>query len=377
MKKILVILKEPFLDRIPSLKTLLFYLADKGHHITLITSKSKRFGGLTDNHIRLETFYVTEREKRFELPTVVKLATCALSYAAKHKFDIILGGDAWGNVISYNIARLRQIPYIFFALEFPQIIDNNHLKLPFVLNQENNALRHADYVITHDSFHRDFISNHFSVPHDKFLLLPNASLTPELHAKSDFLKKKYSINNHTSIVLHSGGFGKWFRCKEIIKNAICWTHEINLIFHIGRDPGKDPYFTESQSIANKSAIKFSLTPLSNNELDEMISSADVGLALYSEEDLGYRATLMGLAAGKIGNYLKCGLPIIATRLPSLKYIEDYRCGVLINSESEIEAAIKYIISNRPMFSKNAHRCYRELWHPQRYLVTIDDVISNM
>lgn len=109
----------------------------------------------------------------------------------------------------------------------------------------------------------------------------------------------------------------------------------------------------------------------------MISSADVGLALYSEEELGYRATLMGLAAGKIGNYLKCGLPIIATRLPSLQYIEDYQCGVLINSESEIEEAIQLITSNRSVFSENAYRCYRELWQPQRYLAIIGKSISTL
>ena len=377
MKKILVILKEPFLDRIPSLKTLLLYLAENGHHITLITSKSSRFGGLTDNHIRLKTIYVNERERRFEMPTVIKLATRALSYAAKYNFDIILGGDAWGNVISYNIARLKKVPYIFFALEFPQIIDNKHLKLPLVLNHENNALRHADYIITHDSFHRGFISTHFSVTHDKFLLLPNASATPELHTNSDFLRKKHSINDQTIVVLHSGGFGKWFRCRELIEHAVCWSPKINLIFHIGRNPFNDPYFTEAQSIAKNTAIKFSLTPLSNNELDEMISSADVGLALYSEEELGYRATLMGLAAGKIGNYLKCGLPIIATRLPSLQYIEDYQCGVLINSESEIEEAIQLITSNRSVFSENAYRCYRELWQPQPYLAIIGKSISTL
>lgn len=96
MKQILVILKEPFLDRIPSLKTLLLFLAENGNHITLITSKSSRFGGLTNDHIRLKTIYVDERERHFEFPTVVKLAACALSYAVKHNFDIILGGDAWG-----------------------------------------------------------------------------------------------------------------------------------------------------------------------------------------------------------------------------------------------------------------------------------------
>lgn len=77
---------------------------------------------------------------------------------------------------------------------------------------------------------------------------------------------------------------------------------------------------------------FSLNPVSTYELDSLVASADVGIALYSEKELGYRATYMGLAAGKIGNYLKCGVPIIATKLLSLSYIETYQCGILVEKE---------------------------------------------
>ena len=41
MKNILLVLREPFLDRIPSLKSLLWFLANKGYKITIITSESK------------------------------------------------------------------------------------------------------------------------------------------------------------------------------------------------------------------------------------------------------------------------------------------------------------------------------------------------
>ena len=102
----------------------------------------------------------------------------------------------------------------------------------------------------------------------------------------------------------------------------------------------------------------------------MISSADIGLALYSVKELSYRAELMGLAAGKIGNYLKCGLPVIASRMPSLKYIKDYGCGILVDEESEIENAVSIIMEKKESYRENAFKCYRELWHPQNYLPEI-------
>jgi glycosyltransferase involved in cell wall biosynthesis len=112
----------------------------------------------------------------------------------------------------------------------------------------------------------------------------------------------------------------------------------------------------------------------------MISSTDIGIALYSIDKLGYRAELMGLAAGKIGNYLKCGIPVIATKIKSLEYIEEYKCGVLINSEEQMQNAIDTIMADFANYSQNAYRCYKELWHPNNYLYKImnytTEVISN-
>lgn len=109
----------------------------------------------------------------------------------------------------------------------------------------------------------------------------------------------------------------------------------------------------------------------------MISSADIGLAIYSEEHLGYRATLMGLAAGKIGNYLKCGIPVIASNMPSLSYLVDYKCGILINSENELEEAITTIKSSYESYRKNAFQCYNELWHPSNYIAKILNNIESL
>jgi len=87
---------------------------------------------------------------------------------------------------------------------------------------------------------------------------------------------------------------------------------------------------------------------------------------------------MGLAAGKIGNYLKCGVPVIATNLPSLKYIEDYKCGVLIDSFSELPTAIEKINKEYYTYRENTFRCYRELWDCSFYLdIILQTIIKDV
>lgn len=372
MKHILLVLREPFLDRIPSLKTLVWFLLNHNHRITLITSESNKFILLSFDHENLQIIKVKQRSKRFESPTTLKLLWKTLSFVLTRRVDYLMGGDAIGNIIASKISRLLVKKHIFFMLEYPQIITEKVQCLTRLQRLENKSLEKSDIIITHDKWHKQFLLTHFNL-NNKILLLPNSSFTPEIHMESNFLQKRLGVQGQ-KIVLHSGGFGKWFKCKELADSTYNWDKNVKLVFHVSHRVEDDKYFEEVYESDYRGKVLFSLNPVSTYELDSLVASADVGIALYSEKELGYRATYMGLAAGKIGNYLKCGVPIIATKLLSLSYIETYQCGILVEKEKDIASAINKILSNRDMYSKNAYRCYRELWHPESYLKKVGEII---
>lgn len=374
MKHILLILKEPFLDRIPSLKTLIWFLLNHNYQISLITSESNQFTLFSFEHENLSIIKVKQRTRRFELPTSLKLIWKVFLFVIRRKIEYIIGGDAMGNIIASNISRLFRKKHIFFMLEYPQIVTDAVPRLTRSQVLENRSLESADIIITHDNWHKQFLLSHFKVNEGDIFILPNSSFTPKVTIKSDFLQRRLNLEG-PKIVLHSGGFGKWFKCKELADSTLNWDGNIKLVFHVSHNVQDDEYFNSVYKTDYYGKVLFSLTPVSTYELDRLIASADVGIALYSEKDLGYRATYMGLAAGKIGNYLKCGIPIIATKLQSLSYIEDYQCGILINKEVDIAQAIRIILSNYFQFSQNAYRCYDELWYPERYLHKIMESLS--
>jgi glycosyltransferase involved in cell wall biosynthesis len=114
------------------------------------------------------------------------------------------------------------------------------------------------------------------------------------------------------------------------------------------------------------------------QLDNLVGSADIGIAWYDHDLLGYRAELLGLAAGKIGRYLKNGLPVIARNLPTIKeYLDRYECGICVDRLDEITAAIDTIKNDYERYSKNALRCYEELWKPEPYLQEIQRRIEKI
>lgn len=374
MGRILLILRMPFLDRIPSLKTLIMSLADSGYKITILTSESRQFTVNSFEHSNIEFIKIPEKKYKLACPTSLKLLFYTIKLLFKTEFNYIIGGDSIGNIISSKIIKLVKIKYIFFALEYPQIITKTHPKLSLIEKLENTALTEADFIITHDQWHKTFLINNFRLDGDKILLLPNASLTPEYNKRSNYLRDILNIPSNYTIVLHSGGFGEWFKCKELANCTVNWDKNIKLIFHLSHRLENDSYFESIYQHNYEGKIAFSLKPVNTYELDALVASADIGIALYSEDELGYRATYMGLASGKIGNYLKCGIPVIATKLPSLSYIEDFKCGILVKDECQIINAIHTILNDYQNYSLSAHNCYKELWYPEKYL---DNILNTL
>jgi glycosyltransferase involved in cell wall biosynthesis len=375
--KFLVLIREPYLDKIPNLKTLIWYLSKENNEIFIISSREEKYPDPSFSNQNIKIILISKRSGKFELPTSLKLGWKFIKIYIRKNPKICIGGDTYGNILLGWFNIFLHFKHIFLMLEYPQVITKSHPQLSTVEKLEIKVLKQADTVITHDDFHKNFLINNLGIQAGKILILPNATFTKIHNYNSDFLHKNLELPVSLRIVLHSGGFGEWFRCKELAKSTDDWPTDFVLVFHTSHNVKNDEYFREIVQNDYKNKVFFSTDPVTTDKLDTLVCSADIGIALYSRVILDYRAELLGLAAGKIGNYLKCGLPIIATRLESFSYISDFECGILINDESEIPNAIKIIIDKYDDFSNNARHCYQELWEPERYLKKIKSHFENI
>ena len=356
-KNIILLIRMPNLDMIPSLKSLIIFISQHGFYITIISAYNDRIPQFSYTSNNIQLIQAKERTRKIGIPTSLKLLSLFILKYLKLRPKCVIGGDSSAN---YLLSILK-IPFINFLLEYPNLNSR----------KDRVCLEKAQYIITHDKWHREFLMEHFGLRFKKFLLLPNASFTPQYYETSYYLYDKLNIGRDKKIILHSGGLGPYFMCKELVDIANSWPDKYCLVFHTSYNATKTEYFNFLKTkIQDKDKIIFSTNPVPNNILDELIASAYIGIAIYSTDILSYRATYMGLAAGKIGNYLKCGIPVVATNVVSLSYIKDYQCGVLINSIDDIPDAIKTISNNYYIYSQNARKCYQELWDSQNYLQTI-------
>lgn len=367
--KVTIVLRSPFLDKIPNLKNLAIFLASKGASVKIFSAYDPAY---PQSHFESDRIIVTNtscRTKKLQLPTSLGIESNLIKDILFDKSDVYISGDFGGARIIELARKIFNIRYWNFLLEYPEI----------GVVKEQVLLQKAERIITHDKWHSTFLDKHFGTKDSQFLYLPNSTFTGEYHEESTYLSDVLGIDKELKILLHSGGLGRWFMCEQLAVASKMLPEDFKVVFHTSHNAtGTEYYHSIRENVEqNNLPIVFSLNPVSDKDLDKLVASATIGLAFYSLKELGYRAENMGLAAGKIGNYLKCGVPVIATNVPSLSYINDYHCGVLIDSFDDLPAAVNLIMNNYKEYRSNAYMCYRELWEPTSYLEKIYQVINKL
>jgi hypothetical protein len=370
--KLVVMHKEPFIDSVPNLKSFIMYAASNKHDILLLTTKSAKFPEPSFLSRNIKYIAISERTRRFQLPTSIRFYSLCLTVLLSmmfRKYTLILAGHS-AIVLGSLISLIKLKKYSCFIIEYPELT-NNKEKLGLFNKLEHIGIRKSELLITQDKLHADFICEQLKINDLNFITLPSGTLGNAAKSESRFLHERLGIPTDRKIVLHSGGFGPWFDAKSLAKKSEELPPGYSLVFHVSNNVTADEYYAEyirEKGASDKSL--FSMRPVATNELDKLISSATIGIAWYSTDVLGYRATMLGLAAGKVGNYLKCGIPVIVPAYDSFSYIDEYHCGKRISDLTQLNEAITEIDKNYHLYAKNALLCYNNLWAPEKYCASL-------
>nr|WP_315164763.1 hypothetical protein [uncultured Flavobacterium sp.] len=374
--KILIIHKEPIIDRIPNLKSFIVSASDFGHKITIITTKNKVYSKPTFLTSNIKHITVEERSRKLQIPTFIRFyALCFFIITTNifQKYSLVLAGKyalAFGSLIKFK-------KYCSFIIEYPELNFDKRNELSLFDKLELKGIKNSDFLVTHDKLHADFISQKIGIENLKFTTIPNGTIGKAKKEDSSFLHKRLGFSLSQKILLHSGGFGPWFDSIALAQKSSILPSNIDLVFHVSHDISEDDYYKAYlKQKKNDEKIFFSMKAVETNKLDELISSAYIGIAWYSTDVLGYRATMLGLSAGKIGNYLKCGIPVIVPNYDSLDYISKFSCGKQISNLENLNEAIIDIEQNYAVYSQNAVSCYNELWDTEKYCDVLLDKLTN-
>lgn len=297
----------------------------------------------------------------------------------KRNYSVFIGVDQYGLIIAGILGKTLQIPYLYFSLEL-LFFDEIRSKFIKILKRlETFFNRSAFFTIIQDIERAELLrkENHLPISAN-IVCLPNSSTGEVIGKKSHYLRSKFDISSERVIILYSGTISPEFMPLELVKMVVSWKENYVLILHSGRSINYDnEYVKEVLKFIDNKVVFLDTTFISENEYEEMISSADIGLALYKttgSKNIYY----IGLSSGKIARYLKCGLPVVVSNLPSLaRLIDEYQCGIFVDAVEQLPIAIEKIISEYEFYSANAIHCFNDKYSFKKHFNGVLEQINSL
>ena len=176
--------------------------------------------------------------------------------------------------------------------------------------------------------------------------------------KSKYLQNKFNISDNKKILLYFGAIYKTRFATQIVNMARDLEEDVILVMH-GWGPKK--YLDYLQSIADKNKVIFSLDLIAEDEIEDMVSSAHIGISLYKITNANDRLT--AFSSSKMAYYTKCGVPFIAFDTESYRdLVNSYKCGELITSIEETPQKAHKILGNYELYKQQAFLAYHRFYN---------------
>lgn len=272
--------------------------------------------------------------------------------------SLIIGVDAYGLAVAAAARRTApKAAVVYWSLE---LVDRHKLRNPidrWVKSREAEFAEIAAAAIVQDEARGQVLLSGLSASPPQLLLVPNTPLGKPGAADRGYLRRRLGLPSGASIVLQAGVVNDEVLARDIARTVPDWPQDWRLVLHEReRRPPADPYLQEVKRLGGEKLL-LSLEPVPLDQLDDIFASARVGLVTYAP-DLGPNYSEIAYASGKLGYFLRNGVPIIVNDLPSLRaLVEDAGCGVVVSTLDQFPLALEKIERDYDSFSTAASAYY--------------------
>jgi glycosyltransferase involved in cell wall biosynthesis len=186
------------------------------------------------------------------------------------------------------------------------------------------------------------------------LVYPGCFREPPAPGDRGVLRAELGIPPEAPVLTYSGVFGAQLGIPWMLEALEAQPDLHVLAQFVNLDP-----LTRSILERTRASERLHMTErrLSWSESWASMAAADIGVAVYHHP--GPQFQNMGTSSNRLCMYLSMGLPVVASRQGSFEFLERFDCGVLVDTEADLVAAVARIRSRLPEMSRNARRCARE------------------
>ena len=296
----------------------------------------------------------------------------------KYRYSTFIGVEKFGLIWAGMLAEEFNIPYIYHSLEL-YTSDHprwSHSKFQFLLQLEAIYHQKAIATIIQDESRKNVLFSEHRIENGQPLYVTISILDEKLPInKKQFWHEKFNIPIHKKIILLLSIIAPTRYCKELVQASQHLSDEFQII--IQGPIFDEKYYNELKASDRNKKVILSTEIYSEEHLQAMILSADIGLAFYHSNPINDRLT--PYSSEKIARYLQAGLPIITFDYDEYKKMfEDLNCGRYIDREFDnFPIALGDICDNYENYSKSAKEAFVKSYDYQKQFKKVIDFIEEL
>lgn len=226
--------------------------------------------------------------------------------------NLFIGIDREGMIQAASLSSALGIKSLGLSFEiFFEDETSTRFKSP-----EIEACKHIDRFVIQDESRGEMFSKENLIQKEKLVFIPlgfNYSVDSNM-TKID-LRSFYAIPKDKNIACVIGSLTSWSGYKKILDSLHLWPDDWVLFLHSRNSIEDELFFHKYSDLIGTRLFISEHHYLHFNELSEIVSQTDLGLAFYiatyASRYSGKNIENIGYASGKIATYLKSGIPIIA------------------------------------------------------------------
>lgn len=238
---------------------------------------------------------------------------------------------------------------------------------------ESMGHKYSDFIISQEKKRAQDLCliNKVKFYDSKFFQVPHSREKTISHKKFDFFRKSFAIKNTDTIILHAGWIHDIMDSHNLAASTNSWPSNFKLVFHERMKRCRsDPYIKKAIDLGKKNTF-FSLNPVPYDRLEEILTSADIGIVIYKNKMAEASWDNLIKATGKIADYLSFGLPVLCSNFEGAnELINKYNCGKVFNNYDEIPSKVEDILLNYNEYKSNALICFDKEYRFSKYFLPV-------
>lgn len=362
MKRISVFAPLGTLDHQTSLINAIDALAKDGYLVNLYAVRNRRYAtpAFSSTNVRVHFMPWTFDSGRESRTLVTFAFTFWILSTFWRSHPVIYAGGIRALIAAYVYSLFRRTKYINYQME---LYVGDKLRGPFARLYkwlERRAARKAQASIEHSEERADVLAQDLGIRRDRILIVPNAPGGSAGPSRSRFLHEKLGLGESTKILLSPGTLSEQFLTSTVVRAARRLPAGWSCVLHsAGWRDERDPYIRELHELAQGSPVTFSLNPVPYSRINDVLGSAYIGIALYTQ-DAGPNWSTTGLSSGKLSHFLKVGVPVIVSPLPGLvEFVRKHGVGEILEEPDQLPDLVNKIDSDWDTYHERALRCFDE------------------